>query len=99
VRLARQRFRSTEEAPGTFYWPDGLAPGNAVAFRWPASDKSLRSVDEICEQELLSLAKEVVASGRTGEEALIAMAREIGLMSLRAASRGRLEAALVSAVR
>jgi hypothetical protein len=98
-RVARQRFRSAEEAPGTFYWPDGLVPGNAVAFRWPANDTSLRSVDEICEQELLSLAKEVVASGRTGEEALIAMAREIGLMSLRAASRGRLEAALVSAVR
>jgi len=51
-------------------------------------------VEEICEQELLSLASWVISTGKSGEDALIAMAREIGLMKLRAASRGRLEMVL-----
>lgn len=34
--------------------------------------------------------------GKTGEEALVAMAREIGLLKLRAASRGRLESVLAA---
>lgn len=92
--IARQCVGSTEEAAGTFYWPDGVTPGANVAFRWPFDEDSTRGVDEICEQELLSLAHWVVGSGKSGEEALIVMARELGLMKLRAASRGRLEAAL-----
>lgn len=96
-QIARQRFGNTEEAAGTFYWPDGMAPGAEVAFRWPADEDSTRGVEEICEQELLSLAHWVISTGKSGEEALIAMAREIGLMKLRAASRGRLEAVLDAA--
>ncbi|MBT9498432.1 MAG: DUF3320 domain-containing protein [Zoogloea sp.] len=96
--IARQCVGSTEEAAGTFYWPDGVTPGAKVAFRWPLDDDSARGVDEICEQELLSLAHWVVGSGKSGEEALIAMAREIGLMKLRAASRGRLETVLAQAL-
>ena len=92
--LARQRFGSTEEAAGSFYWPDGVPPGTEVTFRWPTDEDSTRGVEEICEQELLSLARTVINSGKSGEEALIAMAREIGLMKLRAASRGKLEAVL-----
>lgn len=92
--IARQCVGSTEEAAGTFYWPNGVTPGANVAFRWPFDEDSTRGVDEICEQELLSLAHWVVGSGKSGEEALIVMARELGLMKLRAASRGRLEAAL-----
>lgn len=92
--LASQRFGSTEEAAGTFYWPDGMIPGVELAFRWPADEDSARGVEEICEQELLSLAREIIGTGRSGEEALIAMAREIGLMKLRAASRERLEVVL-----
>ena len=91
--IARQCVGTTEEAVGTFYWPNGATPGVKVAFRWPVDD-SARAVDEICEQELLSLAHWVVGSGKSGEEALIVMAREMGLMKLRAASRGRLEAVL-----
>ncbi|MEC5387748.1 DUF3320 domain-containing protein [Uliginosibacterium sp. H3] len=96
-QLARQRFTSTEESAGSFYWPDGVAPGSAVAFRWPTDEDSARGVEEICEQELLSLARWVIGTGKSGEDALIAMAREIGLMKLRAASRGRLEFVLASA--
>lgn len=92
--IARQRFGNTEEAAGAFYWPDGVTPGAEVAFRWPADDDSARGVEEICEQELLSLARWVIGVGRSGEDALIAMAREIGLMKLRVASRGRLEVVL-----
>lgn len=97
--LARQRFGSTEEAAGSFYWPDGVTPGTEVTFRWPTDEDSTRGVEEICEQELLSLARTVISSGKSGEEALIAMAREIGLMKLRAASRGKLEAVLNVACR
>ena len=97
-QIARQGFGSTEEAGGTFYWQDRVTAGGDVAFRWPADDESARGVEEICEQELVSLAGWVVGSGKTGEEALIAMAREIGLLKLRAASRGRLEIALAVAL-
>lgn len=92
--IARQRFGNTEETAGTFYWPDGMTLGAEVVFRWPADEDSARGVEEICEQELLSLARKVINTGKSGEEALIAMAREIGLMKLRAASKGRLEAML-----
>lgn len=97
-QIAKQRFASTEEAAGSFYWPDGMAPGTEVAFRWSADEDSARGVEEICEQELSSLARKVISSGRSGEEALITMAREIGLGRLRAASRGRLEAVLAAAM-
>jgi very-short-patch-repair endonuclease len=96
-QLARERFASTEEAAGTFFWPDNAIPGTEVNFRWPANEDSARGVEEICEQELLSLACWVIDAGKTGEEALITMARELGLLKLRAASRGRLETALVQA--
>lgn len=96
-QLAQKRFASTEEAAGAFYWPDVVIPGTEVAFRWPANEDSARGVEEICEQELLSLARWVIGAGRTGEEALVAMARELGLLKLRAASRGRLEMALLQA--
>jgi len=89
-----ERFGSTEESAGTFYWPNSVTPAAEVAFRWPADEDSARGVEEIREQELLSLAHWVVGSGKSGEQALIAMAREIGLMKLRAASRGHLEAVL-----
>lgn len=92
--LARRRFLATEEAGGTFYWPDGLSPSSNVAFRRPASEDSNRSVEEVCEAELTSLARAVLSRGYGGQDALISMARELGLQRLREASRGRLEDAL-----
>jgi hypothetical protein len=44
--------------------------------------------------ELVVLAREVVAGGRRGEDAVAAMARELGMGRLGAASRGRVERAM-----
>ena len=95
-QIARRLFGATEEAGGTFYWPCGLMAGSDVAYRWPPGDDGTRGVGEICIQELTSLARWVLGSGRTGESAVVAMAREIGLMQLRAASRERLVAAIAA---
>jgi very-short-patch-repair endonuclease len=92
--IAQRLFRTTEEAGGTFYWPRGVAPAAEVAFRWPTDDDSARSVEEICEPELLGLARRVLGQGKVGEQAVISMAREIGLQKVRAASRARLDAVL-----
>lgn len=96
-RIAGQLFKTTEETDGTFYWPQGIEPASDVPFRWPADDNSTRGVEELCEQELVSLARWVLTKGHAREAALIVMAREMGLLRLRAASRGRLEAALSAA--
>jgi very-short-patch-repair endonuclease len=93
-QIALRNFATSEEAAGTFYWPHGMAVGTEIAFRWPADDGSARSVEQICTQELVSLAQWVLGTGLAGEDALIAMARELGLARLRAASRHRLEGVL-----
>jgi very-short-patch-repair endonuclease len=94
-RLAFGQFATTrEEDAGTFYWPQDVAPGSPVSFRRPLDDSSARGVEEICLQELASLASAIRAQGLSGEAAMITMARQVGLLRLRAASRGRLEAAL-----
>jgi hypothetical protein len=87
-QIARRLFDSTEEDGGTFYWPRGVDTQSEFAFRWSSDEDSARGVEEVCEPELVSLARWVIGKGSSGEEALIAMAREIGLMKLRAASRG-----------
>lgn len=92
--LAKRLLRVTKESAGLFYWPDDCPPGAPVEFRSPADAQSARGVEEICDQELIALARLVVRSGQSGEAALVAMAREIGLLRLRAASRVPLEAAL-----
>lgn len=96
-QIARRLSEFTEETGGTFYWPKSVWVAADVAFRWPTGDDSARGVEEICEFELVSLARWVLARGRSGEEALVAMARELGLLKLRSSSRGRLEAALQAA--
>lgn len=93
-QLAKRHHATTEEHAGSFYWPASLKPTDNVPFRWPANDDSTRSVEEICERELRSLAQWVMRLGKRGDEAVIAMAREIGLSRLREVSRGRLQAAL-----
>ena len=98
-QIARKMFATTEESVGTFYWPRELAAGADVAFRWPVDDEGARGVEEICEQELVWLARSVFTEGKTGEDALLLMAREMGLARLRAASRSRLEVALEAAMR
>lgn len=93
--IAQRLFKTTEESVGSFYWPRGMEPTSDVSFRWPTDDESTRGVEEICDAELVSLARLVLKGGHSGQEALVAMARELGLQRLREASRGRLEAALM----
>ena len=97
-QIARRLSDSTEEAGGTFYWPRGVDIQAKFDFRWPSDDDSARGIEEICEPELVSLALWVLGNGKIGEEALVSMAREMGLLKLRAASRARLENALAVAL-
>lgn len=94
---AALEFASTEEhGVGTFYWPKHMEPGSPVPYRASSEDTASRGVEEICVQELASLAQQIFEQGLRGEDALITMARELGLQRLRAASRTRLEAALLA---
>ncbi|MBU1223814.1 MAG: DUF3320 domain-containing protein [Gammaproteobacteria bacterium] len=88
--LASRQFKTTQEDVGAFYWQAGQNPDGPIAFRRPAEDAA-RAVDEICMAELGALAKKVMSDGSLGEGVITAMAREIGLHQIRAASRGRLE--------
>lgn len=90
-QIARRLFDATEEAGGKFYWPRGIDTQAEFAFRWPSDEDSARGVEEICEPELIWLARWVLQQGHTGQEALIAIGRELGLQRLRETSRGRLE--------
>lgn len=96
VGLAASAHRGTSEEVGTFFWPSATEPEAAIEFR-RAADASARSVDEVCLPELVALAQDVLSSGLTAEAAVLAMARELGLQRLRAASRGRFEEALARA--
>lgn len=91
--LAAKSHRATQEDVGTFYWSDGCDPEAPVPFRRSVDD-SARVVDEICMPELVALAREVLAQGKRGEEAVVAMARELGMRRMGAASRGRVERAV-----
>lgn len=96
VTLAASAHLSTTEEVGTFFWPSRLEPGAAVGFR-RATEDNTRSVDEVCLPELVALAQEVLSSGLMADAAVLAMARELGLQRLRAASRSRFEAAMTQA--
>jgi very-short-patch-repair endonuclease len=91
--LAATAFQTTTEDVGKFYWPTSKVPGIPFAFRRPADDAG-RALNEICIPELVALAREVLARDLGADAAIVAMARDIGLQRLRAASRGRLEQAI-----
>jgi hypothetical protein len=71
-------------------------PGIPFAFRRPSDDAG-RALNEICIPELVALAREVLSRDLGADAAIVAMARDIGLQRLRAASRGRLEQAIALA--
>lgn len=91
--LAAQACRMTREDVGTFFWPKGRDGEAPMVFR-RASEDYARTVDEICMPELVALAREVSTSGKSADDAVVAMARELGLQVLRMTSRGRLERAV-----
>ena len=93
--VARSVLQTTSEDVGTFFWAANQRTDAPVAFRGGSEDG--RSVDEICMAELVSLAKDVAASGSTGDAAVIAMARKLRLQRVGAAGRGRFERALADA--
>ena len=97
-RAAGEFAVTEEDGVGTFYWPKHVEPGSAVPYRAPLEEGASRGGEEICLQELRSLARQTRDLGLAGEDAVIAMARELGLQRLRAASRGRLEKALATSV-
>lgn len=92
-QVARRVYKTSEEDVGTFFWPEGLQPGGVVAFRPPGPDAQ-RAFDEVCMEELVALAANVDCQVSGEEDVVIAMARELGVLRLRASSRGRLERAL-----
>ena len=96
-QIARRLFRTTVEAAGTFYWPHGVDLSSEFAFRQPSDEDSVRGVEEICEAELRSLTRLVLHRGHSGQDALLAMARALGIQRLREASKVRLEALLIKA--
>jgi very-short-patch-repair endonuclease len=90
--IAQSCFKFTEEDVGVFFWARDRGPEVTITF---ANDFDAgRNSDEICMAELVSLARLVVADGATGDGAVIAMAKHLGMHHVRAASRGRFESAL-----
>jgi very-short-patch-repair endonuclease len=90
--IALTCLKSTEEDVGMFFWANDRGPDVPLVFRG-APDVE-RSVEEICMAELVALAKLVAMEGRTGDNAVVAMAHRLGLHRVRAASRSRFEKAL-----
>ncbi|MEB0137864.1 MULTISPECIES: DUF3320 domain-containing protein [unclassified Undibacterium] len=93
--LAAHHLHSTQEETDVFFW-HSTEQKNTIVFRRPDMDVT-RSVDEIALPELVALAHELSSSEMTGEDTVLAMAREIGLSKLRATSRLRLEVACLEA--
>ena len=93
VGVASKMRQRTQEDVGVFFWAEGCAPGSAIPFRRAANGAG-RPVDEICMEELVALASEVLSTGKTGDPAVAAMARELGVKRSVEAVRSRLENAL-----
>lgn len=95
--LAAKFHHATQEEVGTFYWAKENISAATIPFR-AAKGEVVRTVDEICMQELIALGRQILRSGKIGDEAVLAMARHLGLQRLRAAIRGRVEKALQAAI-
>lgn len=91
--LASTVRAKSQEQVGTFFWAEGCAPGSKVAFR-RATDGAPRSVDEVCMEELVTLATNVMAAGKRNDSAMAAIARELGVTRAGDVVRGRIEQAL-----
>jgi len=92
------RQYSTCEDAGHFYWPTRLNPAELPPFRPSGNKDSIRKPKHICLPELTSLAYEVIANGKQGEDALHAMSRKLGFDVLPPTHRPRLQKALTAAM-
>lgn len=95
MTLAAKRFERTTDDAGVFYWPGVAGSVEHSRFRTPGEDA--RPVDEICIEELTSLARSVLVDSGP-EDPVSRMARELGLRQIRAASRSRIERALAQVI-
>lgn len=93
--IASSCLKHTEEDVGVFFWPSERGPEAVIVFS--GDSDAGRNVDEICMAELVSLANLVLAEGKSGDGAVAAMAKRLGMHHVRAASRGRLESAIGTA--
>jgi very-short-patch-repair endonuclease len=78
------------EGDTTYYWPRGATPSSMFMFRRPHGERR-RSVDEICAMELAALASEFDPLRFSEEQRIVAMAQAIGLQTLRAVTREKLQ--------
>jgi hypothetical protein len=90
--IAHSCLTCTEEDVGVFFWANDKGPEVSISFI--GESETARSVDEICMAELVSLANLVIAEGKFGDNAVVSMAKRLGMHHVRAASRGRLEKAI-----
>jgi len=95
--LASSRYKHTKDRVGVFFWPLDVNAGSAVSFRSPAPGCA-RQVDEICLEELVDLMRRVSERGDAGERAIVAAARELGLLRVGVSVRDRLLEAAASAM-
>lgn len=93
--IALSFLKHTEEDVGMFFWSTEQGPDVPIVFR--GDSDTARNVDEICMNELRSLAKSVLGEGKDMDGAVVAMAKRLGMHHVRAASRARLEGALAAA--
>ncbi len=91
--LASKTHKTTDEDVGTFYWASSRGPGLPISFRKVLGD-STRAIDEVCMSELVDLARQVNAKTNGTDDAILEMARQLGLQRLRSASRERLQKAM-----
>ncbi|WP_029048778.1 DUF3320 domain-containing protein [Cupriavidus sp. amp6] len=96
VELSKRHFHTEEEDVGLFFRVKDGGSQEPIVFRRPAPGTA-RAVDEIALAELASLATEFKERHFDREAALNAMAKEVGLLKLRTASRERLERAWIKA--
>ncbi|MBF0284400.1 MAG: DUF3320 domain-containing protein [Magnetococcales bacterium] len=92
LSMAQAQCAISRETVGTFYWPPEADPTHCPSFRRPMGEET-RPVDETALPEWMALARELRDQGLEMEAALPRMAREAGLMKLRASTRERLELA------
>lgn len=94
-QVARTHFRSHEEEQlGRFFWPSSHDSDSAAIFRRPGDDDAMRSLAEICLQELSALVGEMEAKGHRAEALIYAVAKEAGVTKLAHSGRLRIEKAI-----
>lgn len=92
LELAQSQATKTRETVGDFFWSPDIQPGASLVYRRPQAGQ-FRAADETALPELRALARVIGSQGLDGDDAIEAMARELGLQRLRAATRTRLEEA------